>query len=126
MLVILLAAAAIAHPAPAWTSCSGKASVQPHSIVLACADGNFYADHLHWTSWNAKSATATGIGHQNDCKPYCAAGHFHAYKISIRLSKVVTCHGRREFARIGWRWTEPTPKLKGVPRHGSETLPCTP
>ena len=124
MLGILLAAAALAHPAPAWVGCTGKAAIRPHSIVLACADGNFYVDHLRWKSWTATGARATGTGHQNDCKPYCAAGHFHAYTISIRLSRVVPCHRRRDFTRITWRWTEPTPKLKGVPRHGSETLPC--
>lgn len=124
MLAILLAAAALTHPVPAWLGCAGKPTVRPHSIVLACADGNFYADHLRWTSWTATSAVAAGIGHQNDCKPNCAAGHFHAYRISIRLSEAADCHRRTEFATVTWRWRKLTPNLKGIARNGSETLPC--
>jgi hypothetical protein len=126
VLTILLAVAALAHPATVWKSCAHKPSVRPLEIVLACADGNLYAAGLHWTRWTSSSAAATGTGHQNDCNPYCAAGHFHTYPISIRLSDPVTCGGgQREFARISWRWTTPIPKLHGVPRTGSETLPCS-
>jgi hypothetical protein len=93
--------------------------------VVACGDGNFFVTKLRWKSWSLDSAVATGTGNQNDCKPYCAGGHFHAYPISIRLSKPVTCvPGRREFARIAWHWMTATPKLARIPRSGSETLPC--
>jgi hypothetical protein len=107
---------ALAVAAVVWTGCAHKPQVRPASIVFACADANFYADHLHWASWSTSGATAKGTGHRNDCKPYCAAGHFHSFPITVHLSHVVTCvKGRSEFARVAW--TRPT--------SGSETMPCS-
>jgi len=107
---------ALAVAAVFWTGCAHKPVMRPASIVFACADANFYADHLHWTAWTASGATARGTGHQNDCTPNCAAGRFHSFPITVRLSHVVSCvKSRREFARVAW--TGPTP--------GSETLPCS-
>ena len=77
------------------TGCAHTPQVRPASIVIACADANFYVDHLRWKTWGARVATATGMAHQNDCKPNCAAGH--------------------EFARIGWSGRTT----------GRETLPCS-
>ena len=105
--------ASLAATAVVSTGCTHKPSVRPAEIVVACADANFYVNRLHWTRWTATEAVASGIGHRNDCKPYCAAGHFHASPLTIRLSRVVQCvPGRREFSRVTW---------KG----GSETLPCS-
>ena len=74
------------------------------------------------THWGQADAEATGVGHQNDCTPYCAAGHFHTYALSVRLSRPVVCvKGRREFSRLAWRFTAAKPAH--VPRAGSETLP---
>jgi hypothetical protein len=104
---------ALAVAAVVWTGCAHTPRVRPASIVIACGDGNFYADHLVWKRWSATGAVAAGIGHRNDCKPYCAAGHFHAFPLTIRLSRVVACvRGRREFSRVAWNG-------------GSETLPCS-
>lgn len=108
---------AFALAAVVWTGCAHRPQVRPASIVIACADANLYVDHLRWTSWGRKTAVASGRGHQNDCKPYCAAGHFHAFPMRVTLSRVVTCvKGRREFARLSWT-------IKG--KTDSETLPCT-
>ena len=106
---------ALAVAAVVWTGCAHRPTVRPASIVIACADANFYVDHLHWTAWGSTSAVAKGTAHQNDCKPNCAAGHFHAFPLTVRLSRVVTCvKGRREFARIAWAGRT----------KGDETLPC--
>jgi len=107
---------ALALAAVVWTGCAHKPQVRPASIVIACADANFYVDHLHWKSWGPKAAVALGQGHRNDCKPNCAAGHFHAFPMHVRLSQVVGCvKGRREFARITWT-------VNGM--SDDETLPC--
>ncbi|MBV8064283.1 MAG: hypothetical protein JOY73_02015 [Actinobacteria bacterium] len=99
-----------------WTGCTHKPEVRPASIIVACADANFYVDHIRWSSWGAAGAVGKGTAHRNDCTPNCAAGHFHASPVTVRLSKVVTCvKGRREFARISW----------GAATADSETLPCT-
>jgi hypothetical protein len=97
---------------PSFLGCEGThAAIRPHSIVFACADGNFYVNGLRWSSWTAESATAVGIGHQNDCTPFCAAGHFHAYpSVSIRLGRPETCRGgRRLFTRVTYRFPREKP-----------------
>lgn len=108
---------ALALAAVVWTGCAHKPQVRPASVVIACADANFYVDRLHWKSWGRRTAVAIGQGHRNDCTPDCAAGRFHAFPLSVRLSRAVTCvKGRREFSRITWT-------IKG--RADSETLPCS-
>jgi hypothetical protein len=108
---------ALALAAVVWTGCAHKPQVRPASIVIACADANFYVDHLRWKSWGKTIAVALGRGHQNDCTPNCAAGHFHAFPMNVRLSHVVSCvKGRHEFARIAWT-------VKG--KTDSETLACS-
>jgi hypothetical protein len=122
-LTLLLAALAAAAP-PVYTGCSHRHQVRPAEIVIACADANFYVNRLRWTRWGSRDAVAAGTAHENDCTPYCAAGHFHAYPATLRLSQPVTCvKGRREFARIGWRFTAAKPA--GVPRSGSFALSCS-
>jgi hypothetical protein len=113
---MVTAVVALALAAVVWTGCAHKPQIRPASVVIACADANFYADHIRWRSWSANGAVGTGIAHRNDCTPNCAAGHFHASKVTVRLSKVVTCvKGRREFSKIAW----------GTTTADSETLPCS-
>ena len=110
-MVALVAAAAVK-----WSGCEHVARVRPPSLVVACADANFTIDHITWSAWRARAATGRGTAHVNDCTPNCAAGHFHAFPITVRLSRVVQCiKGRREFARIAWSGTQ----------SGNETLPCS-
>lgn len=127
MLAALVVALALVHPKPVWVDCSHRADVRPAGIVIACGDGNFWLNRLTWKTWGAKSATATGVGHLNDCTPYCYSGHFHAYRISIRFSDVVTCGGTRpEYARITWRWSRPKPAwFHSDNWNGSDTLSCS-
>ncbi|MGZ4439864.1 MAG: hypothetical protein ACXVZN_05785 [Gaiellaceae bacterium] len=130
--VVAAAAASPAAPAAAvrgFTGCrsfvsrSAVAVVRPRSIVIACADDNFYVTGLAWTRWDARGADGTGTGHENDCKPYCAAGHFHTYRLAIRLGGVATCGSRREpqFTCLAWRFVGPKPS---GPRAGSQAFRC--
>jgi hypothetical protein len=131
ILIAVLAAAALAATASAaslpavQTQCTDKsARVKPSKIVIACADGGFYATGLRWSTWTASAARGHGTAHQNDCNPACFDGHFHTYRgLSIRLSRPHTCHGRREFGRLSWRYGADRPK--GVLRSGFELLPCS-
>ena len=63
-------------------------SVEPPSIVVACADNGMGAEDLSWTSWTATTASATGEFWENDCTPYCAEGTIKLYPASIALSGV--------------------------------------
>jgi hypothetical protein len=98
--------------------------VRLRSIVLACGDGNFYVTGLRWTRWDAARADGVGTGHENDCTPYCAAGHFHTYRVAVRLDRPRVCGARRarEFTRVSWAFTARKPR--GAPRSGSETFRC--
>ncbi|MGW2485858.1 hypothetical protein ACWCV9_01395 [Streptomyces sp. NPDC001606] len=79
-------ATAQAGPArPVLVDCLWHRNVRPTDFILACGDGNSRLVGLHWTSWSRGSATATGVNMVNDCKPYCAAGRFHSYPVTVRL-----------------------------------------
>src|ERR1035437_318112 len=73
-----------AHPAPVRMvvfDCPGQAAplIRPKTFILTCADGNVAISQLSGTSWTSALAGAVGTLEENDCIPYCAAGHFQAY-----------------------------------------------
>ena len=76
--------------------------MRPHSIVIACGDGNLYLTGIHWRTWNAVTAAGSATAHQNDCTPYCAAGRFHTYPATVALSQPKSCKGTVVFTRITW------------------------
>lgn len=120
--VTATAAAGTVARVPVFGGCTSNVRVRPRSVTFACADGNFYATGLRWMRWGARAATATGVGRQNDCTPNCAAGHFHAYRIAVTLSRPLVCAGFDEFSRVAWRFVRSKPT--GVPRTGSESFSC--
>jgi hypothetical protein len=72
---------------PVLVDCFWHPEVRPATFVLACGDGNSRLASLHWSQWGRNSATAKGINVVNDCKPYCAAGKFHSYRVVVRLDR---------------------------------------
>jgi hypothetical protein len=74
-------------PRPVLVDCTWHQNVRPADFILACGDGNSRLMGLHWTQWSPDQATATGVNWVNDCKPYCAAGHFHGYRVTVRLDE---------------------------------------
>jgi hypothetical protein len=128
VLAALLLAVTLTHPQPAWVDCNHADDVRPAGIVIACGDGNFWINRLTWKRWGHEAATAVGVGHINDCTPDCARGQFHTERISVHLSRVVTCGGRRPlFSRISWKWAVPKPAWRGRYENwnGSLRSPCT-
>jgi hypothetical protein len=133
LLVGLAVAAALSAPSfssprstsalPVFAGCTGTAQpVRPRRILIACGDGSFYLTAMRWSRWTSRDALGTGTGHENDCTPDCAHGHYHAYPISVRLSAVKTCkRGRREFTRLAWRWIRKPP---GVTGSGAQPFLC--
>ena len=122
---IVAAGAGGATPPPKLAGCvpGSPSTVRPKKIIVACGDANFYFTNLAWSSWNAKQALATGIAHLNDCKPNCAAGHFHTYRATVTLSGPKSCSdGVRAFTQMRWRYPATVPA--GVRRHDSQSLPC--
>ncbi|MET9506334.1 hypothetical protein ABZY42_32260 [Streptomyces sp. NPDC006622] len=80
-------AVARASAPPVLVDCLWHPKVRPHDFLLACGDGNSRLVSLKWDHWDARSARATGVNVVNDCKPYCAVGTFHSYRVVVRLDK---------------------------------------
>ncbi|MDT9701840.1 hypothetical protein [Streptomyces sp. P17] len=70
---------------PVLVDCLWHPQVRPSEFMLACGDGNSRLASLDWSRWGTDSARAEGVNWVNDCKPYCAAGRFHAYPVTVRL-----------------------------------------
>jgi hypothetical protein len=125
------AQAAPAHLAAPATQvvfdCPGQhAMVKPKSFVLACADGNSLFDKLTWTTWTSGLASAKGTLVQNDCTPYCAAGHFHRYPALVVLwgSKAIG-HGEHAYTRLTEILTGPRPGYYDAVHHKWVYAPVT-
>jgi hypothetical protein len=116
--------AAAASGPSALPNCLGKPTVRPTSIVLACADGNFGLKNLRWIGWGSSRAAATGTAYANDCKPYCAAGHFHSYGAVIVVDGAQRCGGRTEYRRLTVAFVGPSPYPKAKPADLVYPLRC--
>ncbi|MFE9929589.1 hypothetical protein [Streptomyces sp. NPDC005533] len=113
-----------AVPAPApdplvVVDCFAKPQVRPEEYLLACGDGNNRLVRLRWDTWGPRTATATGTDLVNDCKPYCAAGRFRSYPVTVTLSSPKPWPDRpdvRRFTMIRLLYTDtaPTPVPKDV------------
>jgi hypothetical protein len=84
---------------PVLVDCLWHRTVRPEDFLLACGDGNSRLTGLHWDKWSPHGATAVGLNLVNDCKPYCAAGTFHAYPVTIRLDGSKSWKKHPEFQR---------------------------
>jgi hypothetical protein len=109
--------------------CPGQpALVKPSTFIVTCADGNILFDKLSWTSWTPGLASATGTLEENDCIPYCAAGHFHAYPALVILwgSKAVPNHpGERRYTMLTEILTGARPRYYDYTHHKWVTVPVT-
>ncbi|MCX4539454.1 hypothetical protein [Streptomyces sp. NBC_01565] len=99
--------------------CFSKAHVQPDEYLLACGDGNNRLVRLRWDKWGPQSATASGVDMVNDCRPYCAAGRFHPYPVTVTLSNPKPWPGNpdvQRFTTIRLLYTDtaPPPVAKDV------------
>jgi hypothetical protein len=74
-------------------------------------------------SVDVAAATARGIAIVNDCKPYCAAGHFHRYAASVRAYRVRRCRGTGKYQYTRLRITA-TGRRKFTPRRFVQPFPC--
>jgi len=109
--------------------CPGqRAMVRPKTFILTCADANSLLDKLSWTSWTPGLASATGTLEINDCTPYCAAGHFHAYPAVVVFwgSKAVKNHpGEDCYTMMTQILTGPRPRYYDYIHHKWVTAPVT-
>ena len=122
VLIMTLPAFASTRGATAVTSDCFHTKVEPTSIIFACADANWYAGGLHWTSWQTATAEGHGLFHFNDCTPNCAGGTFHTRWGQIALSLPRWCKGDgvRAFRHASITYNKPWHHRT----HFSTGLPC--
>lgn len=99
--VALLAAAPAAAAAAAPKLYTGERpafAVRP-AIVSYTGDGSGFLGgrsahprrsfgRIHWTRWRSSGGHGTGRVWLNDCRPYCAAGHFHAHPMRVDVFRL--------------------------------------
>ena len=123
-------AAPYVRPAPAVVfDCPGqRAVVEPKTFILTCADYNSYLGKLSWTSWTPGLASAMGVLAENDCLPYCAAGHFRSYPavVVFRGEAAVKNHpGEHCYTMMAIILTGPRPRYYDYLTHKWVTTPVT-
>lgn len=94
---------------PLVDNCGRGGTARPALIILACADGNIYAQHLVWTSWGPSEASGSGEIDENDCQPDCASGRFHGYPVRVQLGQVVPTSAGPRFSELKATFTADHP-----------------
>jgi hypothetical protein len=72
---------------------------RPHAIGLA-ADGTFAMLGIHWQAYGGATATATASAYVRGCTPDCARGQVFRPRATLRLDKVIDCHGVSIYSRL--------------------------
>ena len=106
----------------AWINACGPMVWKPKSLILACADANYGLERLAWYAWGKATATAAGVVRANDCKPYCAAGHFHTYPVTVTADRLAKCGLAPTYARLTITYAGARPA--GIARRDVHTLVC--
>ncbi|HUB76434.1 MAG TPA: hypothetical protein VL977_05220 [Solirubrobacteraceae bacterium] len=100
-----------------------KSQVRPAVVVLACADGNAYVNHIAWTSFGGATGAGSGSYVLNDCTPNCAGGKFHSYPVKFTLSNAKRCpDGHDDYRRMAITFTGARPSTLGA--HFNQQLFC--
>ena len=73
----------------------GVVAVRPSSLETS-SDGTLQG--LRWSHWGASGASATGRMRLLDCQPNCATGGVNTVDVTVELSRVKSCGGRRYFS----------------------------
>src|SRR5205814_1232990 len=103
--------------------CSNPPTVRPQTVILACGDANFQLRRMRWRGWHHRSVRGRGFIYENDCVPFCAAGHFHYHPARVRLYRPRRCSdiGRYIYTRLAWQHLRPPP---GYRHRGVEPFSC--
>ena len=106
----------------AWMNDCGPLVSEPHSLVLACADANYSLERIAWTHWGAATATGRATVRANDCKPYCAAGHFHTYPATVTADRLAKCGLAKVYDRVTIAYAGARPQ--GIAKRDVHVLGC--
>ncbi|WSQ97417.1 hypothetical protein OG735_04370 [Streptomyces sp. NBC_01210] len=112
---VVPASASARAPSPAQVvavDCFSNSQIRPGDFLLACGDGNNRLITLRWSHWGPTSAVGSGRDVVNDCQPYCAAGKFHSYPVTVRFDRPETWQKHpelRHFTRLRLIYTDSKP-----------------
>jgi hypothetical protein len=122
-LLLVVPATATAKTHPVTISNCGKLVQRPASLVLTCADANYELAKLKWSSWGGTTAAATGTASANDCTPYCAAGHFHSYPVTVTVARPLSCPTSRRYTRLTIHYAGTRPR--GYAKNDVHAFTCS-
>jgi hypothetical protein len=117
---------AAAAPSVAVYSCTNQPQVRPSTYDQFC-DGSGYFTGLHWSTWNASIAAATGVQYLNNCTPNCAAGKFSHRTVDLifwRSLPVKGHPGERGYSQMTVLY--PGARLPGSPGGSGNTYTQAP
>ena len=106
----------------AWIWACGPLVSAPKSLMLACGDGNYGLERIAWRGWGGSTATAKATVRANDCKPYCAAGHFHTYPVTVTVDRLAKCGLAPAYDRLTIVYAGARPQ--GIARRDVHALGC--
>jgi hypothetical protein len=117
-------ALAVAGPdAIFWKSYRKPEQTEPTRIDIQYSTGFAWATRLtHWQGWGGARATAEGLIHLNTCRPFCAAGHYKAYRGRVTLYKVRRCGEQRRYLDIKVRVPSRPPGIWGSDCRGLQIV----
>lgn len=75
---------------------------RPHRFGISC-DATLSFRDIHWQTYGGAFAVGHGIARTQGCDPDCAEGEVRLLKVTVKLSKVVSCGGRRIYAHLWFR-----------------------
>jgi hypothetical protein len=77
----------------------GNPVQRPGALELT-ADGTLSVERVQWNSWGGAQATGSGSALYHGCTPNCAQAPTHTALVSIRLSQIRVCGGRRFYSGV--------------------------
>jgi hypothetical protein len=82
-----------------FTDLSGESSSEPRDLLIF---QQIPVSQLDWRAWGSPSAEATGAAERSDCNPDCATGAIVPSDITITLSEIRECEGRRQYSEAAY------------------------
>ena len=82
-----------------FQSVVGRPAQKPSALQLT-ADGTLEVERVQWSGWGGPDATGTGNASYHGCTPNCAAARVHTAVVSVRLSDIRVCGGRRYYSGV--------------------------
>jgi len=88
----------------AYNGVDGWSGGRVRLAVLYVGGPDTFVRTARWARWSGTSAVSHGTLWVDDCRPNCAAGHYHRYPATVTLSRVAHREGVSFFSRMRLRY----------------------